>query len=178
MSSFTYTTAAEQLTALREKFDPTLIKTREQAGQTMSYFPSHVIHNRLLDVLGTGLSMTSEHVITTEDRIDMQVRLSITWVDGTLSRVDGWGSADIMRSKATQKITSDSYKVAYTDALKICASKLGCALELYDKDYLKSLEGGGSSSDEDEEKPTRPARRMSPPADAPTPRMDRFKKGA
>lgn len=171
--SNTFSTAAEQLAALRAPFDPSLILTREQGGTELSYYPAHTIQNRLLDVLGAGLSITTERTEITEDRVDLSVRLTILWVDGSVSRIDGWGSADILRSKSgSNKVVNDPMKAAYTDALKVAASKLGVGLELYDKEYIKSLD-----NDATDKKPTQ-GRDDTPREKPSAAHVSRFKRGA
>lgn len=133
-----YTTDADQLAALRAPFPVSEVKTREQGGATLHYYEAATIQQRLLDVLGTGLSIRTNNVITTECNVNIETVLDIEWVSGRKSSVSGWGSADILMSKSG-RIANDPYKAAATDSIKVAASKLGVAGELYDSKYRETL---------------------------------------
>jgi hypothetical protein len=133
-----YEDDADQLAALRAPFPITEIRTREQSGATLHYYEGHTISQRLLDVLGTGFNVTTVQHITANDRVEMEVVIEVEWMSGKRCRVSGWGSADILTGKSG-KVVNDPYKTAYTDGLKVAASKLGCGNELYDSKYREGL---------------------------------------
>lgn len=133
-----YNTDKEQLEALRVPFPITEVRTREQGGATLNYYEAYTVQQRLLDVLGTGLSIRTGQVIATDSNVNIETILDIEWVSGRRSTVSGWGSADILMSKSG-KIANDPYKTAATDSIKVAASKLGVAGELYDSKYREGL---------------------------------------
>lgn len=134
MAPHIHSSDAEQLAALRLPFPISDVKEREQAGQTLSYYEHNTVQNRLLDVFGTGMSLTTaQYTEDTENKIlHLEVLLEVQWVSGLVSKVSGWGSAAIRKN-------GEPYKSAFSDAVKVAASKLGCGLELYDEDYRKEL---------------------------------------
>jgi hypothetical protein len=129
---------AEQLAALRVPFPISEIRTREQGGATLHYFEAYVIQQRLLDVLGTGLSIKTVQVIADDSNVNVETILEIEWASGKKTVTSGWGSADILISK-NGKVVNDPYKAAATDSIKVAASKLGVAGELYDSKYREEL---------------------------------------
>ena len=133
-----YLTDVDQLAALVVPFPITEIKTRDQGGTNLKYYEAHTIQQRLLDVLGTGLSIKTGQVIATESNVNMETILEVAWASGKLTITSGWGSADILIGK-TGKIVNDPYKTAATDSIKVAASKLGVAQELYDSKYREGL---------------------------------------
>ena len=133
-----YQSDDEQLAALRVPFPVSEVKTREQGGATLNYYEAHTIQQRLLDVLGTGLSIKTKNVVATVSAVNIETVLEITWVSGKTSRVSGWGSSDILL-RSNGKVANDPYKSAATDSIKVAASKLGVAAELYDSDYRERL---------------------------------------
>lgn len=134
-----YKTDAAQLDALRVPFPVSEVRTREQGGTTLNYYEAYTIQQRLLDVLGTGLSIKTGQVIATDSNVNVETILEIEWVSGRRTVTSGWGSADILRGK-NDKIVNDPYKTAATDSIKVAASKLGVAAELYDSKYREGLE--------------------------------------
>jgi len=89
-------------------------------------------------VLGTGLSIKTGQVIATDSNVNIETILEIEWVSGRKTVTSGWGSADILVGKSG-KIVNDPYKTAATDSIKVSASKLGVASELYDSKYREGL---------------------------------------
>ena len=140
-----YTTAQEQLDALSAPFPIEEIRQREQGGQVLNYFESSTIMKRLLEVMGTNYSISTgrieRYVVDNQPRrVDMEVIVRLIWVDGTETSITGWGSADIQYSKTDNwRIVSDFMKVANTDGIKICLSKLGVGAALYDSNYRKDM---------------------------------------
>lgn len=141
----TFNTAAEQLEALRAPFPVEEIRQREQGGQTLNYFESSTIMKRLVDVMGCGYSISTGRIERYEvdhkpRRVDMEVVVSLTWIDNTTSTLTGWGSADIQYSKSDDwRIVSDFMKVANTDGTKVALSKIGVGSDLYDSTYRTKL---------------------------------------
>lgn len=127
-----------QLEALRVPFPAGEVRQRDQGGTTLHYYEAFTIQQRLLDVLGTGLSIKTGQVIATDSNVNIETILTIEWASGRTSTVSGWGSADILRGK-NDKIVNDPYKTAATDSIKVAASKLGVAAELYDSKYREGL---------------------------------------
>ena len=134
----TYLTDAEQLAALRVPFSITEVRTREQGGSTLNYYEAFTVQQRLLDVLGTGLSVRTVQVIVANSIVNTEVVLDIEWASGRKTTTSGWGSSDILTGK-NGKIVNDPYKTAATDGIKVAASKLGVAGELYDSKYREAL---------------------------------------
>jgi len=134
----TYASDSAQLAALRIPFPITEVKTRDQGGTTLNFYEAHTVQQRLLDVLGTGLSIKTVQVIATESNVNMETLLEVTWASGKKTITSGWGSADILLGK-NGKIVNDPYKTAATDSIKVAASKLGVAQELYDSKYREGL---------------------------------------
>ena len=128
----------EQLAALRVPFPIIEVRTREQGSATLHYFEAYVIQQRLLDVLGTGLSIRTVQVIANDANIIIETVLEIEWASGKKTVTSGCGSADILRGK-NGKVANDPYKSAATDSIKVAASKLGVAGELYDSKYHEGL---------------------------------------
>jgi hypothetical protein len=133
-----FSTDAEQLVALRVPFPISEIKTRSQGTAELNYYEAYVIQQRLLDVLGTGLSIRTGQVIATESNVNTETILEIVWASGRKTVTSGWGSSDILLGKSG-KIVNDPYKTAATDSIKVAASKLGVASELYDSKYREGL---------------------------------------
>jgi len=133
-----YHTDTEQVAALRVPFPVSEVKTRTQGGAELSYYEGYTIQQRLLDVLGTGLSIKTGQVIATESNVNVETLLVIEWASGRKTSTSGWGSADILLGKSG-KMVNDPYKSAATDSIKVAASKLGVAAELYDSKYREGL---------------------------------------
>lgn len=125
-----FATDAEQLSALRAPFPVTEIRKREQSGKELSFYEHYTIQNRLLDIFGSGVSLTTGTTSTDKDTntVHVEVLLEVEWVSGKKSRMSGWGTSAIMKS-------GDHFKSAYSDAVKVTLTKLGCGLELYDPRY-------------------------------------------
>jgi hypothetical protein len=134
-----FTSDDEQLAALRVTFPINEIRSRDQGGSTLYYLEAYAIQQRLLDVLGAGLTIRTGQVITTENIVNTEIILDIDWVSGRKSSISGWGSADVLVSQKTGKTVNDPYKAAATDGIKVAASKLGVAGELYDSKYREGL---------------------------------------
>jgi hypothetical protein len=145
-----FTTDAEQLEALRIPFPLSEIRTREQGGATLHYYEAYTVQQRLLDVLGTGLSIITGQVISTETNVNTEVILNIEWVSGRKSTISGWGSSDIIISGKSGKLVNDPYKASATDGIKVAASKLGVAGELYDSKYREGLKVRMAAQEEEE----------------------------
>jgi len=149
----TYNTKQEQLTALSAPFSIEDIRQREQGGQTLNYFESATIMKRLLEVMGTDYSIECGRILDYKvdgkpKRVDMEVTVTLGWVDGTASKLTGWGSADIQYSTSKpDNIVSDFMKSAYTDGIKVALSKIGVGSELYDSSYRKNLVAEKEASD-------------------------------
>lgn len=141
----TYKDKQQQLEALSAPFAIGDIRQREEGGQVLNYFESSTIMKRLLEVMGTGYSIDAgriEHYSPEGKlrRVDMEVIVTLTWVDQSESRVTGWGSSDIQYSKNDPtRIVSDYMKSAYTDGIKVALSKIGVGAALYDTEYRKTL---------------------------------------
>lgn len=110
-TSTIYKTDAEQLEALRVPFPITEIKTRIQGATELSYYEAYTIQQRLLDVLGTGLSIESGQVIATESNINVETILKIEWVSGRKTSTSGWGSADILMGKTGKMVNDRRFQV-------------------------------------------------------------------
>ncbi len=175
-----FETAADQLAALRADFPTSQVKTREERGETLHYLDAHTIQNRLLDVIGTGLSISAREVREHRDstgklrKLNVEVELHLRWVDGTYSTVSGYGSADALYARADpDKVVNDYLKSAYTDGIKVAASKLGVGLSLYSKEYRDKLGDAGEeetvSIDQDGDVAIHAAIPVNPPS--------RFRKG-
>jgi hypothetical protein len=142
----TYQNKHDQLAALSAPFKPEDVRQREQGGQMLNYYESSTIMKRLLDVMGTGYSIESGRVRDHAPdgklrRVDMEVIVTLQWVDGTMSKLTGWGSSDVQYSKKDpENIVSDFMKSALTDGIKVALSKIGVGSELYDSNYRKKLE--------------------------------------
>lgn len=143
-----YVNAQEQFQALREKFDPADIMTREENGLKLYYLEWNTVQNRLLDVMGTGgFDMKVGRIFQSETRVDMECILTLRYVDGKSQKVTGFGSANILILKADRELpvadrrwASESYKAAQSDGFKVAASKVGVGLYLYNKDDRTELE--------------------------------------
>ena len=130
----TYNSDAEQLVALRVPFPVDQVKEREENGKIFDYYEHNLIQNRLLDVFGGKFSMTTgaTSVDTENNFVHVEVILEVEWISGGKTRHSGWGSAAIQKK-------GNHFKSAYSDALKVAATKLGCGLELYDDNYRESI---------------------------------------
>lgn len=133
-----FTTDTEQLEALRVPFPVSEVKTREQGGATLYYYEGCTIQRRLLDVIGSGLNIRTGHVIALEGNVNVETVLEIEWISGRRTTISAWGSSDILMGK-NGKLANDPYKSAATDGIKVAASKLGVAAELYDSKYRDGL---------------------------------------
>lgn len=133
-----FTTDTEQLEALRVPFPVSEVKTRDQGGAVLHYYEAYAIQQRLLDVLGTGLNIRTGQVIATESNVNVETILEIEWASGRRTTISGWGSSDILLGK-NGRLANDPYKTAATDSIKVAASKLGVAAELYDSKYRDGL---------------------------------------
>ena len=140
-----YQTKQEQLQALCLPFPVEEVRTREEGGTTLHYYESSTIMKRLNEVMGGAISIESgrieQYVADGKPRrIDMEVIVSLNWIDGTTSRLTGWGSSDIQYSKKDEwRIVSDYMKVAHTDGIKVALSKIGVGAELYDSTYRAAM---------------------------------------
>ena len=149
-----FATPTEQLQALRRPFPVEEVKTREESGKTLQYYEGATIMRRLTDVMGTGYSIKTGRIERYDvegkpRRIDMEVTVALTWLDGTVSSLTGWGSADIQYSKSdTWRIVSDFMKSAHTDGIKVALSKIGLGAELYDSTYRASLDAQMQQAEE------------------------------
>ncbi len=88
-TSSLYRSDAEQLEALRVPFPITEVKTRTQGGAELSYYEGYTIQQRLLDVLGTGLSIETAQVVATESNINVETILKIEWMSGRRTTTSG-----------------------------------------------------------------------------------------
>jgi hypothetical protein len=133
-ASSLFRTDAEQLAALRVPFSALEVKTRDQGGMEFTYYEHHTVQNRILDVFGSGVSLTtgSTMIDPASNFVHVEVLLEVEWVSGKKSKISGWGAAAVMK-------TGDHFKAAYSDAVKVAMSKLGCGLELYDPKYREAL---------------------------------------
>jgi len=129
-----YYADAEQLAALRLPFPVSDVKKRTQGGAELSYYEHHTVQNRLLDVFGSGVSLTTGVTMTDKETntVHVEVLVEVEWVSGRKSKLSGWGTSTIMKS-------GDHFKSAFSDGLKVAISKLGCGLELYDARYRDGL---------------------------------------
>lgn len=149
-----YQTKQDQLEALIRPFPRSEVKTRDEGGSTLSYYEASTIMKRLVDVMGSGFSIESGRIerYAVEGkprRLDMEVIVTLTWVDGSQSRLTGWGSADIQYSKKDEwRIVSDFMKAALTDGTKVGLSKVGLGSELYDSTYRASLAAAKEQDDQ------------------------------
>ncbi len=123
-----------QITMLRADLPSDVIRTREQAGQRLSYVDGWYVVQRLNEVLGFG-GWTFEcdpPVITEVDK------KRVVHVRGTLSaggvRRQDLGAA--VTAGSTADALENAIKAAATDALKRCARTFGASLglALYDKE--------------------------------------------
>ncbi len=131
----TYTTDREQLAALRVPFPITEIMKLPGKNKEMNYYRHCTIQDRLLNVLGSGFSIRIISSFTDKDTNTAHVEalLEVEWVSGRKSKISGLGTHAIQTS-------GDHFKACYSEALKICASKLGCGLELYDDRYNEKID--------------------------------------
>lgn len=140
-----YETKQDQLQALCRPFPVEEVKTRDEGGFTLNYYEAATIMKRLLDVLGCGYSIENGRIERYEHdgklrRVDMEVIVTLTWVDGSISRLTGWGTSDIQYSRNDEwRIVSDYMKTAATDGIKVALTKIGVGAELYDSSYRASL---------------------------------------
>lgn len=129
-----------QYKALVETFPRSFIKSRIQSGVELFYMPTEVIRDRLNSVFtGGAFDIRVGTVITSDLNVDLSCVLTLRWVDGSVTTIEEWGSADILMNKAGTSRVSDSYKAAHSDALKRCLAALGVAGELYHEEYRASL---------------------------------------
>lgn len=145
-----YTTDEEQLDALEAKFPPEMHKTREESNKVFTYLEHTTVAERLRDVLGTGLSITTGQVlhdpsITLTDPVmgyvDMEVIIRAEFVSGRTMTVSGWGSGDVLSTRPldNEKIlegkkrsrAGEPCKTAFSDGLKVAATRLGVGAYLY-----------------------------------------------
>ncbi len=148
-----FQTKQEQLQALRSPFHVDEIRQREQGGQVLHYYESSTIMKRLLDVMGTGYSIECGRierygVESKPKRVDMEVIVTLVWIDGSISNLTGWGSSDIQYSRSRMDdIVSDFMKAAHTDGIKVAMSKIGVGSELYDSQYRANITGKKAEAD-------------------------------
>lgn len=151
-----YTTDQEQLEALAAPFPPECHKQREESGKTFTYLEHTVVAERLREVLGTGLTIRTGQVIhnptiTVNDQIygyvDMEVIIEATFVSGRKMTVSGWGESDILATKPLDEDAlergkkrgraNQPWKSAFSDGLKVAATRLGVGAYLYDKEGME-----------------------------------------
>ena len=142
-----FSTKQEQYDAIRATFPLSDVKTREQGGQQLSYYSVDTIRERLNAVFEGCYEFRIKQVLTTEKTVDMSGELTLHWVDGTSTVVEEWGSSDILFSLKTGNRVNDPFKGAASDCLKRCLVFLGCARELYNEDYRKTLGAQKEASD-------------------------------
>lgn len=135
-----YKTKTEQLTAFTAIFDPKSVKWRSNGSMELCYYPVEVIRERLNAVFPGFYDLRTGEVVPSEHSVDMSVVLTLRWVDGTISIIEEWGSSDVLMSKSGSSRTSESYKTAFSDALKRCCAAVGCGSELWNEEYRKKLE--------------------------------------
>ena len=114
---------------LEEPFPADLIKSRPGSfGKKLSYLSTATVVERLNDALESGWSFEVLEYFREEDQIIVLGRLSTNGISKTQ-----WGNKAIGRIKETNAIISigDDFKSATSDALKKCATLLGCGLHLY-----------------------------------------------
>jgi len=112
------------------------VKTRTQAGQTLTYISIDATINRLNDVLGPNWSTYATTSVTElpNDAFLAVVELNLTaTIDGVEKKAYGVG-AD--KGKDVDKIA----KTALAEALKKAGHQLGIALYLWDADGRKRAE--------------------------------------
>lgn len=155
-----YKTEEEQLEALAAKFPPECHKQRKESGKTFTYLEHTVVAERLREVLGAGLVIRTGKVIhnpaisITESvmgYVDMEVIIEATFVSGRTMIVSGWGESDVLSTKPLSEESLEEgkkrqranqpFKTAFSDGLKVAATRLGVGAYLYDKDGMeKELE--------------------------------------
>lgn len=143
-----YSTAEDQLTALREKFPPEDICVREENNLKLYYLEWSTVQNRLLDVMGVGgFDIEVGRVFVSKTRVDVECILTLRFMDGSKQRLTGFGSSELLFLKADKELpledrrwASESYKAAQSDGFKVAASKVGVGLYLYNKDDRTELE--------------------------------------
>lgn len=135
-----YCDALDQMEALRAEFRPEDIQIREERGTELLFLEWATVQNRLLDVLGAGgFDLDVGRVFQSNTRIDLECILTIRYIDGKSQRVMGFGSSDIrfLRKEEESPLEerrwiTDSFKSAWSDGMKVAASKLGVGLYLYE----------------------------------------------
>jgi len=159
MQTSKFTTDAEQLAALAAPFPPDCHKQRDEAGKTFTYLEHTSVAQRLRDVLGTGLNITTGQVIHRPDislndpvygYVDLEVVIEATFVSGQKMMVAGWGEADVV---ATKQLTPEQveqgkkrgragspFKSAFSDGLKVAATRLGVGAYLYSEEGREGIE--------------------------------------
>lgn len=151
-----FQTDEEQLAALAAPFPPECHKQREEGGKIFTYLEHTVVAERLREVLGTGFNVRTGRVIhnpgiglndPTYGYVDMEVIIDATFVSGRTMTVSGWGESDVV---ATKQLDEDKlaqgkkrgranqpFKSAFSDGLKVAATRLGVGAYLYDKDGIE-----------------------------------------
>lgn len=121
--------AAPELNGLYAPFDE--VKTREQAGRTLSYITARQVMNRLDDVVGPANWADTYRETDKGVVCALAIRVGDEW----LSKSDAGGySGMVARDKATGQMGTDEendVKTAYSDAFKRAAVKWGVGRYLY-----------------------------------------------
>lgn len=109
---------------------PVPTHTRQGQGGTFSYHKGSDVIRRLNEAFSHCWSSEKLETEVVEDQVLMLVALSV-FIDGDTVMHHGYGSADIARGRGNSKIMNigNTYKSAFTNALKKAAEQFGIGLE-------------------------------------------------
>lgn len=119
ISNKPYASDIEQLAALRAPFPDSAYMTNDKNGGRTQFLGFDTIQNRLLDVFGPGLSISTTHIIERDGFVSMEVSIEVEWVSGRKSKMAGWGFAAVQPGK-------QSFRWAHSDAIRSAAMQMGC----------------------------------------------------
>jgi hypothetical protein len=104
--------------------------TRRGQGGNFSYHKGSDVIRRLNEAFGHSWSSEKLEAEVIEDQVLMLVSLSV-YVEGDVISHQGYGSADIARGRNDGKVINigNTYKSAFTNALKKAAEQYGIGLE-------------------------------------------------
>lgn len=105
--------------------------TRRGPGGNFSYYKGSDVIKRLNESFNHSWSSEKLEVETIEDQVLMLVSLTVYCNGGDVITHQGYGSADIARSRTDKKIINigNTYKSAFTNALKKAAEQFGIGLQ-------------------------------------------------
>lgn len=129
-------TLAETQAALSRPLPKACLKTKRAGGKQIPYLPWHMAV-RILDKYCPGWTWEIIKVSTTEDRLFLVGRLTLTTTDGNLYR-EATGTELLKRindeGEAVDIAYGDPSSNAESMAFRRAAAKFGLGLHLYEKD--------------------------------------------